>query len=70
MEVVCCGTDGLAVGTGVVTVWVDGVVHPLIQSINIRAPARSPNKNDLIDLNLKFCYKILWILGNQLAENQ
>jgi hypothetical protein len=42
---------GLAAGVGVVTGWVDGVVHPLWQSIRIRAPARSPNKNGLIHLS-------------------
>ena len=47
---------GLVVGTGVVTIWGDGDVHPLMQSIRMRASAASPKARILIRGDMKFRY--------------
>jgi hypothetical protein len=50
---------GMVVGTGVVTGWTDGEVHPLMQSIRIRAAAISPYMRGLIESDMELRYIIL-----------
>jgi hypothetical protein len=50
---------GFVVGTGVVTGWTDGEVHPLTQSIRIRAAVISPYMRVLIESGMEPRYIIL-----------
>jgi hypothetical protein len=54
---------GFVVGVGVVTGWVTGEVHPLMQSIMTRAVVISPYTNGLMERNMKYRYIILRMLG-------
>jgi hypothetical protein len=49
----------LVVGVGVATGWVIGEVHPLMQSIRIRAAVISPYTSGLMERNMKYRYIIL-----------
>jgi hypothetical protein len=50
---------GFVVGVGVATGWVIGEVHPLMQSIRIRAVVISPYTSGLMERNMKYRYIIL-----------